>query len=185
MNNWHFVLVLLCTTGLFACSSQPDKQSDRQPKLNEFFATDIKENDLKVFTYKINVETPTTGSRSGMRGGGGAGRGGGIGRGGGGRGSGGTSQGGDQKPNFEHMKKELEEKTFSQLEAKLAETGYCREGYTTINSYFERGRSEIHGECNEGATKSDREKFITVTNRATSKTPKEFSDIIVVPDNPK
>ena len=182
MNNWYFVLVLLCTTGLFACSSQPDKQSGRQPKFNEFFATDIKENDLKIFTYKINVEAPTTGSRSGMRGGGG--RGGGIGRGGGGRG-GGTNQGGDQKPNFENMKKELEEKTFSQLEVKLAETGYCREGYTTISSYFERSQSEIHGECNDGATEADREKFTSIKNIVTSKTPKEFSDIIVVPDIPE
>jgi hypothetical protein len=176
MNNWHFVLVLFCTSSLFACSSQPENQSSNQPKFNEFFATDIKENDLKIFTYKISIETPSTGSRGGMRGGGSMGR--------GGRGGGEMSRGTGQKPNFENIKKELEEKTFSQLEAKLVETGYCREGYTTINSYFERAQSEIHGECNEGATEGDREKFTSVKNIVTSKTPKDFSDIIVVPDNP-
>ncbi|MEH6468101.1 MAG: hypothetical protein V7725_00645 [Porticoccus sp.] len=170
MNNWQRLLVIFFTTGLFACASQPEKK----PNFDEFFETDIKENDLKIFTYKINIETPT-GSRGDMRG-----MGGGMGRGGGGKG-----QVGGQKQNVENIKNELKEKTFSQLEAKLAETGFCREGYTTINSYFERSRSEIYGECNEGATEGNREKFTAVKNRTISKTPKEFADIILAPDNPK
>lgn len=47
----------------------------------------------------------------------------------------------------------------SALEAKLRETGYCREGYYELNSHFIPGESRIRGECKDLATPQDRERF--------------------------
>lgn len=39
-------------------------------------------------------------------------------------------------------------------------TGYCREGYFELSRMIESGRGEIRGECKEGATDADRQKFV-------------------------
>lgn len=46
------------------------------------------------------------------------------------------------------------------LEAKLAETGYCREGYTEIDTYQTDNRMNLIGECKETATEQDRVFFV-------------------------
>ena len=50
------------------------------------------------------------------------------------------------------------------LDARLAETGYCREGYIVLGRRMDRGRSFIRGECKEEATADDREKFTNSDN---------------------
>lgn len=42
----------------------------------------------------------------------------------------------------------------------LEMTGYCREGYFELSRMIESGRGEIRGECKEGATDADRQKFV-------------------------
>ena len=46
------------------------------------------------------------------------------------------------------------------LKSKLEKSGYCREGYIELDSYFGRGELQIRGECEEGATEEDRVKFV-------------------------
>lgn len=51
-------------------------------------------------------------------------------------------------------------KLYEHLEAKLSETGYCREGYTEIDTYQTESRLNLIGECNETATEQDRVFFV-------------------------
>jgi len=162
--------VLLFTAGLLACTSHPDK---RPNIISESFKTDIKSNDLKLFTYNAYPKIPA--SKEGGRGM--SGRDDGI----GGQGR----RGGGQKPDFEAIKKKQKETVFTLLDAKLAETGFCQGGYTTINSYFERGRSEIRGECNDSATEDDRKKFPASTLTNTISNPGQLSDNNLILNKPK
>ena len=111
--------------------------------MNEVFVTNIKSSGTKLFNYSITKKMPSKGQGKGM------GKGGGRGGKHGGNKSGGA-------PDMSRMK----EKMYDKLNAKLAYTGYCREGYMESDSYFERGLSVIRGECNESATTADRKKFI-------------------------
>ena len=45
------------------------------------------------------------------------------------------------------------------VEDKLAETGYCREGYYVLSRHFIPGESRLRGECKELATEQDRRRF--------------------------
>lgn len=51
------------------------------------------------------------------------------------------------------------EMIYQRLESKLAETGYCREGYMELDFFMSRGQSQIKGECNDGASDNDRKIF--------------------------
>lgn len=56
----------------------------------------------------------------------------------------------------------------SQLGTKLAETGFCRDGHTIINSHFELARSTVKGKCNDSATPADRIKFASTISTTTT-----------------
>ncbi|ARD22809.1 MULTISPECIES: hypothetical protein [Shewanella] len=45
------------------------------------------------------------------------------------------------------------------LQKTIDMTGYCKEGYMILNRSVSEGRGEIRGECNDGATAEDIEKF--------------------------
>jgi hypothetical protein len=45
------------------------------------------------------------------------------------------------------------------VQAKLDATAYCRDGYLTLERYLANGIARIRGECRDGASDSDREKF--------------------------
>ena len=53
-----------------------------------------------------------------------------------------------------------EEITLEGLELKLRTTRYCRHGYLLLSNYNQFGSVEIRGECQEGATESDRKLFM-------------------------
>jgi hypothetical protein len=138
MDYKNLLVMLFVPMLLVACASSQTKK----PEIEELFITDIKPNGIKLFSYTVSVSRP-----SGSRGGTGRGK----------RGGGGGKQGGGAtgRPDRESMMKGLKEK----LDARLAETGYCREGYIVLGRRIDRGRSFIRGECKEGATADDREKF--------------------------
>lgn len=155
------VILAFISLGLFACSSNQKKP----PKVNELFIINIKENGSKVFNYSLIADLKNSPRKSGGRGGKGGSRSGGMGR--GGMGGGGMSKGGrGQKPggrnneNREKMKDKLKDRAYSKLDNKLHDTGYCREGFFEIDGMFDRGQAVIQGECNETASKTDRENFI-------------------------
>ncbi len=136
-----------------ACASNQWEHSE----VEEVFVTDIKSSGLKIFNYSL-TNTTAQASGNGKRGGSGKGSGKYSGRGGKGggksNGHGGMSSGksayeSNMKPYFNEM-----------LETKLKSSGYCREGYIELSSYFGRGQLQIRGECEEGATEEDRIKFV-------------------------
>ena len=131
---------------MLACASNQKKQ----PEIKEIFVTDIKENGLKLFSYSVTMSSPQ--KEMSVKGGGRKGNGG---MGGGMRGT----RKGAGRSDSESMTNRSMEKINEKLDSKLAETGYCREGYIVLNSYGGKGKSQIRGECKDGATDSDRKKF--------------------------
>ncbi|HNP52634.1 MAG TPA: hypothetical protein PKJ85_12690 [Nitrosomonas nitrosa] len=169
MKRLKYGVVFISCLIFVACASNERKT----PEIQEEFVTKIEQNDLKLFTYTV-VMTMPEGERGSMRRGGGGMRGGGTGSGmgggmrGGGMGSGmaGGMRGGQRgdmqngmKRNREDMINRMKERFFEKLDEKMAETGYCREGYTVLDNYFIKGRAQIRGECKDSATKEDRLMF--------------------------
>ncbi|MDX2350215.1 MAG: hypothetical protein QNK32_07470 [Porticoccus sp.] len=163
----NIFLVFLGLISLIACSNQPDKL----PVMNGILLTDIGSNDLKLFTYKVTMSAPPRSKGAKAEGRGGEKRGNRT------RGSGGRGHEGVTEAQKEHI--------YALLDAKLTETGYCREGYINIGSYFEKIQAELRGECNEGATLEDRETFTANKNIAIEKDPGQFSDILALPTQPE
>lgn len=142
-----FVFILF----LSACASNQWEPSE----VEEVFVVDIKSSGLKIFDYSMKKTMPQAGG-GGMRGGDsgkGSGQRGGLGGMGGGQGSG--RMGGENPDNGSAMKEYFK----GMLESKLKKTGYCRQGYIELDSYFGRGQLQLRGECEEGATEKDRMKF--------------------------
>ena len=147
--NYCFVLILPLL--LAACASNQWNLSE----VDEIFVTDIKSSGLKIFNYSLTMTTPQA-SGSGEHRGGSNGKGSGKHSGHGGNGSGYGGKGGGKSADESSMKPYFNE----MLESKLKESGYCREGYIELNSYFGKGQLKIRGECEEGATEEDRIKFV-------------------------
>jgi len=55
--------------------------------------------------------------------------------------------------------KRLDQNMESQLDDQLAEIDYCHTGYFILNKSAQLGRASITGECKEGATHQDRQRF--------------------------
>jgi len=139
MNYKHQMLMLFVTVILAACASNPMKK----PEIEEMFVTDIKSNGIKLFKYTVTASTSDGSHRVSGR----------SMSGGEGSMSGGGPAGWPDRGSG--MKEEIHEK----LNARLTETGYCREGYIVLASSIGGGRSFIRGECKEGASEGDRKKF--------------------------
>ncbi len=153
MKKSYIKLILSLSLFLTACASNQWEPSE----VDEVFVTDIKSSGLKIFNYSLTKTTPQAGGGSGKgigkHGGGGKG----TGKHGGGKKSGGYGGGGGGKSaNESGMKPYFNE----MLESKLKKSGYCREGYIELNSYFGRGQLQLRGECEEAATEEDRIKFV-------------------------
>jgi hypothetical protein len=148
MNKKLLTSLLIATLGITACRSNSPKRNGDMP--NEVFVTQIKANGSKIFNYSLIKKMPNQGQMGKGMGKGGGRHGGGM---------GGGMKGG-KKPDMSKMKAKMQEKATHKLAKKLSESGYCREGYMELESFFERGHVTIKGECNESATTQDREKFI-------------------------
>ena len=149
----YYFLVLILSLFLIACANNQWKSSE----VEEVFVTDIKSSGLKIFNYSLTKTAPqisggdgrnVSGKGSGKHSGRG-GKGGSKSNGYGNMGSGKSAYESSMKPYFNEM-----------LESKLKKSGYCREGYIELSSYFGRGQLKIRGECEESATEEDRIKFI-------------------------
>jgi hypothetical protein len=130
---------------LAACSSQ-----QKQPELNGYLATQIEPDGSKLFVYSLEVNRPENSSGRRSHGGGSGGRSG---------GTGGRSPGGSHGGKASGGSKNLSGKMESMLEAELVKTGYCRDGYTELESEGQPPNLFIKGKCNEPATEGDREDF--------------------------
>ena len=154
MNYKNEIVVLLVSLLLLACASD----QKIQPEIKEILVTKIKENGIKLFSYSVTMSS----LQKGMDGRG-AGRGMPGGMGGDMQGKNGAGRP-DRESMMKRMKEKKKEKINRKLDYKLAETGYCREGYIELDSYVGRGQSQIKRECKESATDSDRKRFANAVN---------------------
>lgn len=63
------------------------------------------------------------------------------------------------RPDREEMMTRMQERVYADMEAKLAETGYCHAGYEVLDSDFGREQMQIRGACKDKATAEDLDKF--------------------------
>lgn len=145
-------LTLLSCLTLLACSSAPIDPSEFAGKFKDKLTTDIRADGLKLFTYQAGLVEEYTTRDAAER----------------------------PFPHEERMRQVAqdprEQRRFRQaqedeleiwgrqvelgLEKTLEMTGYCREGYFELSRIIESGRGEIRGECKEGATEEDKQKFV-------------------------
>jgi|TARA_R110002012_G_scaffold185466_2_gene352047 hypothetical protein len=131
-------LTLVVPIVLSACASKPKPQ----PKEPEMFATNIKSTNEKVFNFSISANQDTAGDKPERGGAGGP-----------------PPERGNNKTKSDDPKERLRDELFAHLETKLSDTGYCREGYTEIDTYESSSRLHILGTCNEAATPEDKRQF--------------------------
>ena len=146
MKNIILISLSISALTLSGCSSNSSKRHGGMP--TEVFVTHIKPDGSKIFNYSLIKKMPNQGQMGQ-----------GMGKGGGMHGGMGGGMKGGKKPDMSKMKAKMEEKANKKLNLKLAETGYCREGFMELDSFFERGHVTIKGECNETATAQDKKTF--------------------------
>lgn len=141
MNNVTIILKRVVPLGvatllLSGCVSGPPEP----PVHTDVFATQIKDNDAKIFGFSM-LTGPARDAASG---------------------------GGQRPPRGDTGRKPssgadnyAQKMTLlhNRVEQKLADTGYCRQGYIEIDTYETNKRIHLMGECNESATTADREQF--------------------------
>ncbi|MCT8869631.1 hypothetical protein [Shewanella xiamenensis] len=145
-------LTLLSCLTLLACSSAPIDPSEFAGKFKDKLTTDIRADGLKLFTYQAGFAEEYSPRDVTER----------------------------PFPHEERMRQVAQDpreqrRLYQQqadvldiwgrqvelgLEKTLEMTGYCREGYFELSRIIESGRGEIRGECKEGATEEDKQKFV-------------------------
>jgi hypothetical protein len=128
---------------LVACASSPPPNIP----LDETFVTTIEENHLKLFVF--SVTPPGSPGKDGQP----------MGQ---VRHSGRPpveNSGSRSRPDKGELREQMKEIVYSRLDARLSENGFCRDGYITLESFIDYGKSRIRGECVDGATEEDYEKF--------------------------
>ncbi|MCL1089509.1 hypothetical protein L2744_07795 [Shewanella profunda] len=145
-------LAVLSCISLIACSSAPIDPAELAGKLKDKLTTDIKADGLKLFIYQANLVDEKS-SRDNMdrtfphedrmrqK----------------------PQDPSEQRRNYKEKEAILEvwgQQVELGLTKTLEMTGYCREGYFELSRIIESGRGEIRGECKEGATDADRQKFV-------------------------
>ncbi|WP_237054733.1 hypothetical protein [Microbulbifer sediminum] len=146
------ILLAIVTTavGAASCSSSA---TDNDRAMREFFDTHITGNDAKRFEYTMHIRPPERRGRSRSTGKG--------------RGGTGTPGNAGNRADWQARMEAIWEKYLQQMslklregvKAKLAETGYCQEGYMELERVVTRGRLSLRGECRDGATDEDRKRF--------------------------
>lgn len=143
---WIRLMLGIALTGALAsCSSGPDR---KPPPLQQLLHTSITDNGSKMFVFQMVRASTEGSSRSGRHRSGPPADGG---RGGKDGGRGGKRGGMDPQKMLLNAHEALQQQ--------LEETGFCREGYMTLDEKAERGLLAIRGECTETATEQDREEF--------------------------
>lgn len=145
-------ILLPITLFMISCSSTQKKQ---EPVGH--FVTHITEDGTKKFSYSLVASNPRNNKKGHNKGGGANNRGGGRGGKGGGqdRNRGGSRDRSDQS----NQKFMIKEKFLKKLERTLFEKDYCHEGYSELDSFYDREMSQIKGTCEEKASHEDTIKF--------------------------
>ncbi|MCW8863523.1 MAG: hypothetical protein OQK09_00450 [Colwellia sp.] len=143
--------ILFFTMVLSACSSK------EQPKIEEFFHTNIRDDNSKEFTFSLLVSTkqkearkegnssPDSNNRKGRKGKGQRGQNTAL-----------APTAKKQSSKQDKMKDIFHERLILQMER----AQYCREGYITLEESFVGAIYTLRGECHESASKGDRKRFL-------------------------
>jgi len=134
-----------------SCSSN----SSKRPETAESFVTHIMNDGTKKFNYTIthqvsknNKKRQNKGGKLGNRAGGRSGRVGGQGR--------GSDFGGSrERINPSEQRYQLKQGFLKRLEKMLFEKQYCNEGYSELDSFYDRQMSQYKGQCQEKASEED------------------------------
>ena len=128
--------ILAVTLVLQACSSTPSTTG-----IKEQFTPQILDNGTKMFRYEFSRGDKLRPIVAYDQ-------------------SGGFTDGRDLYSAEELRKKNQRHLQFAVPRA-LEETGYCREGFYTLDTLIGYGNGSLRGECKEAATTADRERFGT------------------------
>jgi len=126
-----------------ACANKKTKYRE----ITEYFVTDIKEDGSKQFSYSLIIKMPSKQPKGNVRGGHSSVKGGQGGR----RNNGVEGSSKKIKGNNSDMFARIENRFYEMLEAKLAATKFCQVGYLTLDSYIDREKSQLRGECHDQA----------------------------------
>lgn len=134
MHRWIALGVLgLCVT---ACSHAPDA-SDIPPSVS--FTTKILGDDTKLFTYTLHRGRSGPGEDDDILD---------------------ASRGGDMRGGGPRRDAPSSKTMLRGVEAILGQNNYCRSGYMVLEQYEQQRNYIVRGECRDGATREDREKFL-------------------------
>ncbi len=125
------LVALTVSTVLAGCSHQEQKR----PTLSETFSTETSDDGSQRFVYSVSPERAQ--KRRPPRDGGHQQR---------------TKPAGKNDSNRQKKIVSVAEKM---LESKLDETQFCQDGYTILDSHFDRGRYTIRGECRDDVNELD------------------------------
>lgn len=128
-----YILLVSCLMIIQGCSSAPTPEK-YAGKIRDQLTTDIKQNGLKLFTYRASLNLPSIETQQ-------------------------QSQDySELRKNVKQLAsaiKDFEQQFDLGLAKTMEMTGYCRNGYLELFRLIENGRGELKGECNEGATQED------------------------------
>ncbi|WP_076537372.1 hypothetical protein [Shewanella sp. UCD-KL21] len=146
---FKFLFTLTSTLLLSACATQAPDPELFAGKYRDTFSSSIKGEGIKLFTYKAKVANATD---RGIE---------------------------DPLPHQQRVNRRKQDaRSYAReqerradflalwsaqvdlgLEKTLDMNGYCKEGYIVLHRNVSEGRGEIRGECNDGATEADIQKF--------------------------
>lgn len=134
-------VIVIGLSMLCACTASQRSVDDFDIKVEDKFQTQIKGDGIKLFTYKIKyailptIEQPhLLQARQIQRQ---------------------QSRKKNTSPDLSNWTQQIE----LGLDKTITMTGYCRDGFIELSRIIEIGRGEIRGECNEGASTEDIDKF--------------------------
>ncbi|QQX81981.1 hypothetical protein JK628_09295 [Shewanella sp. KX20019] len=139
MKKYPLLLILL----LSACSGTSEIVPEEfVGQLTDSFKTDIKNNGLKLFTYRAKLVQSSNAQQIPLP----------------------HEQRASQKKRSKKRYQAPDLTAWTQkiehgLSQTIAMTGYCREGYIEISRSIQYDRGSIRGECKEGATEKDIARF--------------------------
>ncbi|UHQ56292.1 hypothetical protein [Microbulbifer sp. YPW16] len=138
------LIPLIVTTAILGATGCTTSSTANDRAMREFFNTQISDNGSKQFEYTMHIKPPERRDRGKEKGMGGSNR------------AGMQARAGEIREKYEEqMNLTLQEGA----RAKLAETGYCPEGYMELERTVTRGRLSLRGECRDGAPAEGREQL--------------------------
>ncbi|MBR9729507.1 hypothetical protein ACFOD0_00055 [Shewanella intestini] len=142
------LILLITVLSLAACSTNQADPYEFAGQYKDRFATQIKGQDIKLFTYKAHLANSSTRGLNDNRNSPQINR----------KNQDAISYAREQAAKQDHLER-WQQNVELGLVNTLAMSGFCQTGYIELSRYIGADRAEIRGECKEGATQADIVKF--------------------------